>query len=296
MNDLPLVSIVTPVLNLAPFIEETIRSVLDQDYPRIEYIVMDGGSTDGTLEILQKYRDRLIIRSGPDRGAADAVNRGFRISTGAVFAFLNADDLHFPGAVRAAVEILQARPEVGVVYGGARWVDESGAFLGDYPVRGFDKDLLAKQCFICQPASFMRREVFERAGMLNVDLLYTFDYDLWIRAAGFATFQHVEDVFAGSRMHQGNKTLGRRREAFEETVHLVKHHFGYAPFELVYAYACHLVDGRDQFFEPLQPSIGKYLLGLAVGWYYNPGRVIRYTKDWSSAMTFSGLMRRMRGL
>jgi glycosyltransferase involved in cell wall biosynthesis len=178
--DLPLVSIVTPSYNAAGFLEETIQSVLSQDYPRIEYIVMDGGSTDGTLDILRKYEGRLQYRSQPDRGQTDAINKGFKLSRGDVFAFLCADDTYLPGAIGTAVRHLQANPGHAGIYGEAYLTDESGKILCRYPTREFDPELLKNECFICQPASFLRRDAFLEAGMMDVNLHLGLDYDFWI--------------------------------------------------------------------------------------------------------------------
>jgi glycosyltransferase involved in cell wall biosynthesis len=156
-RQLPLVSVITPCLNMGEFLEETIQSVLSQDYPHIEYIVMDGGSTDRTLQILEKYKDRLCYKSRPDRGTADAVNRGFALSEGAFFAWLSADDTYLPSAVSAAVRALTDNPQAGAVYGEAWWVDASGKTIARYPTRPFDRELLGEECFICQPATFIRR-------------------------------------------------------------------------------------------------------------------------------------------
>src|SRR5271168_3648478 len=123
--DAPLVSIITPCYNAAKFIDETIESVLAQDYPHIEYIVMDAASTDGTVEILKRYDQRLKWISQPDRGAADAINRGFALSHGEIFTYLNADDVYLPGAVSTAVSSFQG----DVVYGDAWWIDEAGTRL-----------------------------------------------------------------------------------------------------------------------------------------------------------------------
>src|SRR5687768_1254630 len=133
----PLVSIVTPCLNMGRFLEETIRSVLDQDYSRIEYLVMDGGSTDQTLEILERYRDRLRFMSSPDAGQAAAINRGFDLTSGEIFAFLNADDTYLPGAVAAAVQGFLRHPQAGVIYGDAWHVAGDGSRLAAYPVEPF---------------------------------------------------------------------------------------------------------------------------------------------------------------
>jgi len=294
MSDPPLVSIVTPVYNLALYIEETVRSVLTQDYPRIEYIVMDGGSTDGTLEVLRRYSDRLRLISGPDQGTADAVNRGFLISRGEIFAFLHGDDTYLPGAVRAAADYLAAHPEAGGVYGEAEWIAEDGSRLGRYPTREFDPERLREECFIPQPACFLRREAFRRAGMLDAGLRYSFDYDLWIRLSRFSRLGRIERVLANSRMRRDNKTLGRRKQVFRETLALLKRHYGYAPFGWVYAYAAFLLDRRDQFFEPLRPSLAKLAAAVALGWRYNPrqpGRVLGEAAQW---LTVEGARRQWR--
>jgi glycosyltransferase involved in cell wall biosynthesis len=122
----PLVTIVTPTLNMGHFLEETIQSVLSQDYPHIEYIVIDGGSTDQTLDILERYRGQLQFYSAPDGGTADAINRGFRKARGAIWTYLNADDTYLPGAVSTAVCRLLEKPDIAGIYGDAYWVNEEG--------------------------------------------------------------------------------------------------------------------------------------------------------------------------
>src|SRR5580658_4858183 len=204
----PLVTIVTPCLNAARFLEQTIRSVLDQDYPRIEYIVMDGGSTDSTIDILRKYEQSLHWQSAPDRGTADAINRGFALGKGEILAFLNADDVYHPHAVSTAVRMLREHPESAGVYGDAWWIDENGERIAPYPVRDFDRALLERECFICQPASFFRREPFENAGGLDPNFNLAFDYDLWLRMTRTFSMHRVDATLAASRMHHANKTLG----------------------------------------------------------------------------------------
>jgi glycosyltransferase involved in cell wall biosynthesis len=291
----PLISIVTPTYNMGRFLEETIQSVLSQDYPNIEYIVMDAGSTDGTLAILEKYRGRLEFHSGPDRGTADAINKGFARSHGSVFAYLNADDIYLPGAISTAMTALASEPETGVVYGDANWVDEQGRVLAPYPVQPFDAALLSQECFISQPAAFMLREAFELAGRTDPRLQYAYDYDLWIRIARLYPLRKIDAVLATSRMHQNNKTVGQRRAVLRETLKLLESHYGYVPFRPVHAYASYLLDGRDQFFEPLRPSILKYALSLLVGLRYNPGQPFRFTHEWAAVMSLAGLARRWQG-
>ena len=277
---------------MAEFLRETIESVLAQDYPRIEYIVMDGGSTDGTLSILREYERRLQFWSEPDSGAADAVNRGFRRSHGSIFAYLNADDVYLPKAVSTAVDALLRNPDAAVVYGGGYWVDREGRTLGSYPTRTFEAALLRQECIVCQPASFIRRSAFEAVGLLDPALHYAFDYDLWIRIARAYPMLKIDEVLATSRMHKGNKTVGQRPQVLSETIRMLRAHYEYAPFRWIEAYACNLVDGRDQFFEPMQPSIGKYLLSLVVGLRFNSMHPVRFVREWASAMSLQGLMRR----
>lgn len=274
------------------YLEETIQSVLNQDYPNIEYIVMDAGSTDETLAILGKYRGRLEFHSGPDRGTADAINEGFSRSHGSIFAYLNADDIYLPGAISAAMHSMAADPEAGVVYGDANWVDEGGNALAPYPVRPYDAALFSQECFISQPAAFIRREAFELAGRMDPNLQYAYDYDLWIRISRLFPMRKLDALLAASRMHQENKTVGHRRRVLRETMRLLESHYGYVPFPPVHAYASFLVDRRDQFFEPLRPSIFKYVLSLFVGLRYNAERPFRFTREWAAVMSFKGLARR----
>lgn len=277
------------------FLEETIQSVLSQDYPNIEYIVMDAGSTDETLAILEKYKDRLVFHSGPDRGTADAINKGFARSHGSLFAYLNADDIYLPGAISTAVHVLAAEPDSGVVYGDANWVDEQGQLLAPYPVRSYDAALFAQECFISQPAAFIRREAFELAGRMDPTLQYAYDYDLWIRISRLYPMRKIDAVLATSRMHKENKTVGQRRRVLRETLQLLLAHYGYVPFQPAHGYASYLVDQRDQFFEPLRPSILKYVLSLFVGLRYNPIHPFRFMREWASVISLEGLARRWHG-
>ena len=274
MNDpqLPLVTIVTPTYNMARFLPETIESVLSQDYPRIQYIVMDAGSRDGTVEILQSYGSRLEWVSERDQGQSDAVNKGFQRARGEIFTFLNADDTYYPGAVRAAVDALAQRPDAGVVYGNAWYTREDGSRMARYPVQPFDYDVLGHLCYICQPASFVRCKVWAEVGGLDVNLHLTLDYDLWLRIAKRYPLVHVDRDLATCRMYLDNKSLGRRRETFQEVVRISQRHRGYVPLNWLYGYAGYLLDGKDNFYDPSLPSVKKYLLTLGMGIWFNPLR------------------------
>ncbi|MCS6951950.1 MAG: glycosyltransferase family 2 protein [Bryobacterales bacterium] len=279
MSELPLVSIVTPCLNAADYLEQAIQSVLAQDYPHIEYIVMDGGSTDDTVAILRKYEGKLTWVSEPDRGQSDAINRGFLRSRGRIFAFLCADDAYLPGAVSTAVRHLLANPDYGGVYGQAWLVDEQGNRLRPYPTRPFDARRLQWECFICQPAVFLWREIFAEAGMLDAQLHYGLDYDLWIRISQKHRLLQLDAFLALCRMHARTKTLRSRREVYRENIRIVRRHFGYVPFRHIYGYACSLLDSRDGFFEPVRPSLAKYALSFLLGCTVNRGQVLSFCRE-----------------
>ena len=286
----PLVSVVTPSFQSSRFIERTIESVLSQDYPRIEYIVMDGASTDGTVDILDRYRDRLRYVSAPDGGAADAINRGFAQCSGSIFGWLNSDDIYLPGAIATVVRRFADSPKADVLYGEAVWIDEEEKEIGRYPTASpYRQGIFEKECGICQPATFMRREAFEHVGMLRADLHFTFDYDLWMRLSPERRFEAVPDLLAASRMHRENKSLGSRRQVFEENIDLLRRHYAYVPLNWVYGYLTYLRDGRDQFFEPLRHSAITYLASLPAGMTYNYRHPWRYLWEWGSRLTRAGL-------
>ena len=275
----PLVSIVTPCLNMGRFLEETIRSVLDQDYPHLEYLVMDGGSRDETLDILRKYEGRLRYVSEPDDGQADAVNRGFGRTTGAIFAFLNADDTYLPGAVSAAVAALAKNPEAGVAYGDAWLVAEDGSRLRRYPVEPFDPVNLARRCYICQPAAFFRRDVFAAAGMLDAALRFAHDYDLWIRIARLRPMVKVDRYLATSRLHSGAKTMAETGPAMRETIEVLQRHYGYVPYNWLYGYGHHRLTGQALALEPPRAALSSACFSLALGARYNWRHPLRYCRD-----------------
>jgi glycosyltransferase involved in cell wall biosynthesis len=236
-NDLPLVTVVTPSLNQGRFIRETIESVLTQSYPRVEHVVMDGGSTDETMSILESYGDRLAWVSAPDGGQASAINTAWRRARGTILAYLNSDDTYRPGAIEAAVAGLRAHPEAGAVYGEGYHVDEAGSVIGRYPTEPFDPARLRVTCFICQPTVFLRRDVVERVGYLDQSLRYCMDYDLWIRLARVSRFVYLPEYLANTRVHPETKTVEHRLPVHAEILDTVHHHFGHLTSQWVYGYA-----------------------------------------------------------
>lgn len=276
------VSVITPSFNAASFLSATVESVLSQDYP-VEYIVVDGGSTDGTIQILENYKNRVHYTSGKDKGPADAIHRGFSQASGEVLAWLGGDDLYEPGAVRQAAEYLAKHPEVDIVYGQGWWIDEGGSPIGRYPTIPFDKRALEQDCFICQPAAFIRASAY-RDCPIDRNLKLSFDYDLWIRmsAKGYR-FACLASHLANTRMHRRTLTLGARSEMFHASMGLLRRHYGYVPFSWIFGYTAFRLDGRDQFFEPLQPSLWKYLRSLPTGLRYNRAKPVRFLKEWLAA-------------
>jgi glycosyltransferase involved in cell wall biosynthesis len=268
---------------MAKFLPAAIESVLAQNYPRIEYIVMDGGSADGTIGILERYRGHLQYFSEKDRGPADAIHKGFSRAGGDVLAWLNADDTYEPGAVRCAADYLAADPQTDVVYGDGWWITEDGQAIERYPTLPFDARVLERDCFICQPAAFLRASAYQSCP-IDRELQLSFDYDLWIRMSKQdRRFDYVARHLANSRMHRDSLTLGKRRDVFQASMGLLRRHYGYVPFSWVFGYAAFRVDGRDQFFEPLWPSMGKYLLSLPLGLRFNRTRPLRFLREWITA-------------
>ncbi|HSL46412.1 MAG TPA: glycosyltransferase family 2 protein [Anaerolineales bacterium] len=204
-----LISIVTPSYNQGRYLEETIQSVLSQDYPQIEYLILDGGSTDGTIEILHKYEDRLAgWVSEKDQGQTDAINKGFARAKGEILAWLNSDDTYEPGAVAAAVKYLQEYPEVGMVYGDCNYINETGDVIGKFPSARTNYRLLRRgYTHIPQQTMFFRAELWKQVGPLDPSFYFAMDYDLWTRMAARTEIRYVPQTWANFRLHTSGKTI-----------------------------------------------------------------------------------------
>ncbi|MEX2160791.1 MAG: glycosyltransferase family 2 protein [Anaerolineales bacterium] len=214
----PLVSIVTPSYNQAPYLEAAMQSVFGQDYSAIEYIVIDGASTDGSPALIKRNAPKLAYWiSVPDRGQTDAINKGFAEATGKYMAWLNADDRLQPNAVREAVEYLEAHPDVGMVYGGADYIDTTGRVVGRFPAAQTDYPRLRRgYVHIPQQATFWRADLWGRVGPLDPSFTFAMDYDLWVRLAKISQLQYVPRQWAQFRLHAGSKTIQNDRRAWDE--------------------------------------------------------------------------------
>jgi glycosyltransferase involved in cell wall biosynthesis len=205
----PLVSIVTPSFNQARYLESTIQSVLEQDYPNLEYIIVDGGSTDGSVEIIHRYSDRLAWWvSENDHGQTDAINKGFAHAKGNILAWLNSDDTYEPHALAGAVEVLQARPEAGLVYGDTNFIDENGRIIGRFPAAQTDHRRLRQgYVHIPQQAAFWRADLWKKVGPLDVSFYFAMDYDLWVRLSAQAPVLYTARLWGNFRLHTQGKTI-----------------------------------------------------------------------------------------
>jgi len=224
------VSIVTPSYNQAPFIERTLLSVLGQDHPDLEYIVMDGGSTDGTVDILAKYAGRIVWESAKDRGQSDAINKGLRIATGEIVAYLNADDTYEPRAISRVVEFFREHPDTQWLYGRCRIVDETDREIRkpitvykNLASRRYSYRKLLTENFVPQPATFWRKALLAEVGYFEEDEYWCMDYDYWLRIgrqygagvirAYLARFRHYPRSKSGSafvRQLDDQQRLARR--------------------------------------------------------------------------------------
>ena len=203
------ISIVTPSYNQAQYIEATINSVLSQDDPQIEYLIADGGSTDGTVNIIKKYQDKLAWWvSEKDKGQTDAINKGFSHATGDILAWINSDDTYEPGAVTAAAKYLQEHPNFGMVYGDCNYINESGRLIGKFKASQTNYRLLRRgYTRIPQQTMFFRAELWKQIGPLDPSFYFAMDYDLWTRIAARTEIKYVPQTWANFRLHTSGKSI-----------------------------------------------------------------------------------------
>jgi len=210
MIESPLVSVITPSFNQARYLEATIQSVIGQDYPRIEYIIVDGGSTDGSVDVIKKYQDKLSWWvSEKDKGQTDAINKGFNRAKGEILAWINSDDTYNPGAVGEAVKYLVNHPEVALVYADCNFIDEEDRIIGKFNSAQTDiRRLRRGYVHIPQQTMFFRAKYWKELGPLDPSFYFAMDYDLWTRIAAHAPFKYLAGkTWANFRLHTSGKTI-----------------------------------------------------------------------------------------
>lgn len=241
-----LVSIITPSFNQAQFLERTIQSVLAQEYPRIEYIIVDGGSTDGSADIIKKHQSRLAWWvSQQDKGQTDAINKGFNRATGDILAWINSDDTYNPGAVSQAVKYLTENPDVALVYADCNFIDEEDRLIGKFKSAQTDyRRLREGYVHIPQQTMFFRAKFWKELGPLDPSFYFAMDYDLWTRIAAKAPLKYLSGyAWANFRIHTTSKTNVADERGWQEMLRV------------------HYRDGGG-FFSPI---VAKYYLRKIIG-------------------------------
>ncbi len=230
-EELPLVTVVTPSFNQGRFLKRTIESVLTQSYPRIEYFVIDGGSTDESVDILKSYGDRIRWVSEKDHGQTDAVNKGFARSHGSIRCFLNSDDTLLPGAIEKVVNIFLEYPGYDLVYGKAYYIDDNDRIIGEYNTAKYSFQRLIQDNCICQPAAFWKTHIAEVCGPMDDQLHYSMDFEYWLRIdrlGGRIVF--VPEYLANSRIYPETKTISAREKIYREAFQVCRKWAGYVHF------------------------------------------------------------------
>jgi glycosyltransferase involved in cell wall biosynthesis len=222
----PRISVITPSYNHGQFIEETVRSVLEQGYPNLEFSVFDGGSTDRTVEVLKKYSARLSFwRSGKDKGQAAAINEGFRRATGDILCWLNSDDLHFGNTLSTVADLLgPCLDQPLVLYGGCEVFEDRTHKKEVRPARLFSQELLETVDFLDQPSVFWTRKAWEIAGPLDESLHYGFDWDWFIRAGKICRFAPTDALLSRYRLHEAHKSGTGGKNRWLELLAVVRRH------------------------------------------------------------------------
>jgi glycosyltransferase involved in cell wall biosynthesis len=231
-----IVSIVTPSYNQARYLDATIHSVLSQNSVEIEYLIVDGGSTDGSVEIIKEYKDRLAWWvSEKDNGQTDAINKGFAHAHGDILAWLNSDDTYEPDSVTQAVSYLHANPDVGLVYGDTNYIDNLGQKIGRFPAAQTDyRRLRQGYVHIPQQAAFWRANLWRRVGPLDPSFYFAMDYDLWVRLAAISRIVYIPKLWANFRLHGDTKTIAADDRCWPEMLRVHRREGG-SWFSVIYA-------------------------------------------------------------
>ncbi|WP_020401562.1 glycosyltransferase family 2 protein [Gracilimonas tropica] len=225
--DFPKISIVTPSYNQVEFLERTIQSVLNQNYPNLEYIIIDGGSTDGSVDIIKKYENQLNFWvSEPDNGQTEAINKGLSKITGDIWAYLCSDDTYEPNTLNLVAEFFSKNKSNYVLYGDCNFINERDIVTRKKTTGNFSKNKLKRKNFIYQPSVFLKKEVLEECGLFEEDLHYTMDYEYWLRISDKYEFSYMPVPLANYRLHDASKTVDHVVKMKKEDIK-VKKEYGY---------------------------------------------------------------------
>jgi len=295
----PRISIITPSYNQGKFVERTIQSVLGQDVAELEYVVVDGGSADQTIDILQRYTHQLQWTSERDKGHADAINKGIDRTNGPVIGWLNSDDIYYPNALRIVLDFFDQHPEIDVVYGDANHIDETDRVIEPYPTETWNLDRLRDICFISQPAAFLRRRTIERYGKLDLSVRYSMDYDYWFRLGlRGAHFAYLPRLLAATRLHEAASTLARRVACHAETNDVTRRHLGRTPDRWLFNYAHAVSDSWSLQRGRASTTLVLAALSLYAALRWNraiSGSMLVTVLRWIAADTARPLRRRLAG-
>ncbi len=278
MAEWPKISIITPSYNQAGFLERTIRSVIDQSYPNLEYIIIDGGSTDGSVEIIKKYADKLAYWvSEKDNGQTHALNKGFHFATGDIVAWLNSDDEYCPGSLEAVARVFIDSPNLDFVFGNELVIDETGKTIRSYYYTRFNFSvLIIHGMVLSQQSSFWKRSLFERFGYLDESKCFCMDYEFFCRIGSHIKTKHIRQCLSRFRHHKDSKTTNIWDVRTEEHIGIMKKYL---------KEACH---GYPVW------TVYLYLFLYRSFWYFIQGDAIYVLRGFLRRMLPKGL--RPRGL
>jgi glycosyltransferase involved in cell wall biosynthesis len=243
-SDSPPISVIVPSLNQGRYIERTIASVVEQDYSNKECIVIDGGSKDNTIEVLKSFGDSIRWISEPDRGQSHAVNKGVGLSGGEIIGWLNSDDTYVPGALTAISGYFSAHGNADIVYGNGNFIDEADRIIGPYPTKEYDYELFRHECYICQPALFLKRSIFDKHGGLDEAFRFAMDFEYWLRIGREENMVSIDTLLANYRLHDASITTQSRRDMYREVLPLLQREFGQVSMKWLESYAHFLVSGK----------------------------------------------------
>jgi len=278
----PKISIVTPSYSQGAFIERTIKSVLSQNYPNLEYIVMDGGSTDKTVKILKKYGKQITWKSERDRGQTHAINKGLKLATGEIVTYLNSDDTYQPGTLKLIGEYFRKHPKVAFAYGHGRLIDPKDKEIGFYNDFQEDHEKLFASCGISQPTAFWRRKLLKTVGLFDETFHFTMDYEYWVRVSAKYELVFLPNVLANTRIHPDAKTSAFTHKLHTEAIRVDLTHYGKVHYDWIFTYVDSGYGGKKDSAAYFRHMVAKSLIYYL--WYnhsFPSGKGLKVILSWT---------------